>query len=177
MRIEQVQPSNPDQQFAEAVGVDSAGAGSWKAPSCDTDGSTISAYPVVGPGAPLERDTYPTAGVGQKLSWGFGGEAPKFSARCAVAPSLDSIKNNRHTHPVPAWERRPSNRESWCGRWSLQGLNPVTGRPCTRRMNCKTWGCCYCAHVEQSGRACRSGTMLRRWGFAIPHPHSRSFKD
>jgi len=106
------QPRNPH-QFAEAVGVDSAGAGSWKAPSCDTDGSVVSAWPVVGPGAPSEWDTYPTAGVGQRLSSGFGGEAPEFSARCAASlSSLDSIPNSRH-NALPHCDFRASDTTLW----------------------------------------------------------------
>jgi hypothetical protein len=145
MRIEQIQPSNQDQQFAEIVGVDSAGAGSWKAPSCDTDGSAVSAWPVVGPGAPLDWDTYPTAGVGQKLSWGFGGEASEFSARCAAdLSSLDSLTNNRNKISEPDYYVRPNGRGTYCGRMSISGFDPNTGRKIYRRVNCNTWSCSYC---------------------------------
>jgi len=143
---EQGQPSNPDFQFAEAAGVDSAGAGSWEAPSCDTDGSAVFAWPVVGQGAPLEWDTYPIAGVGQKLSWGSGGDAPGVSGVIAGGglSSLDSLKNNRNTGAVDACYRRPLGRGKFCGRWSIQGVDPETGRQKFRRINCGSWNCSYC---------------------------------
>jgi len=90
----------------------------------------------------LEWDTYPLpAGKDQKLSWGFGGEAPDDGRVAACLSSLDSIKNNRNNVQT---EARPTGRGKWCGRWSMHGRNPINGRLCTRRMNCKSWSCSYC---------------------------------
>jgi hypothetical protein len=144
MRYVQDQARNLNHQFAEVVGVDSAGAGSWKAPSCDTDGSVVSAWPVVGRGAPLEWDTYPTAGVGQKLSQGFGDRVPDVSAlRAGGLSSLDLITNNRNK-VLRDFEVRPVGRGKYCGRMCVCGMDPKTGHKIYRRVNCGSWGCSYC---------------------------------
>jgi hypothetical protein len=146
MRNGHGQHSNADHQFAVAVGVDSAGAGSWKAPSCDTDGSVASAWQVVGSGAPLEGNTYPTAGVGQKLSQGFGDRVPNLSASGAAgSPSLDTYTNNRHSYgEIPLRYRRPLGRGRFCGRLSIAGVDPKTNRKKFQRLNCGSWTCSYC---------------------------------
>jgi hypothetical protein len=100
-----------------------------------------------GDDAPLVWDTYPLpAGKDQKLSWGFGGEAPEFSARCAAAlSSLDSLTNNRHGGTeIPPYYRRPIGRGKFCGRLSVAGIDPKTGRKNCRRINCGGWACSYC---------------------------------
>jgi hypothetical protein len=57
--------------------------------------------------------------------------------------SLDSITNNRHT-TTPEYYRRPIGRGKHCGRWSIRGKDPKTGRTVFRRVNCNSWICSYC---------------------------------
>jgi hypothetical protein len=103
--------------------------------SCETAGGDWSS---------LEWDTYPLpAGKDQKLSWGFGGEATDERAIGACLPSLDSIPNNRHS-AVPDYYARPLGRGKYCGRWSIRGKDPKTGRTVFRRVNCGSWTCSYC---------------------------------
>lgn len=149
-------------EIVDAAAGISAGSGSWTAPSRDIDGAVASATANGGVGDLAEWDTYPPcADMDQKLSQGLEQSSDQspvsgacFDAGGACFPSLDPIENNRHktgTEPEanqvktkPHSETRPVGRANWCGRWSLRGLNPVNGRMCTRRMNCKTWACSYC---------------------------------
>src|ERR1017187_1530793 len=104
--------------------------------------------------SPLEWDTYPqTAGKDQKPSWGFGGEAPDLravgasgivAAGGAALSSLDSITNNRNNRELLAFEKRPQGRGKYCGRMSVTGVAPKTGRKVYRRVNCGSWTCSYC---------------------------------
>ncbi len=125
-----------------------AGSGSWKAPSCDLDSTPLNAIPAGEDWASLPWDTYsPPAGKGQKLSWGFGGEAPDLSPLGGAGlSSLDTLKNNQHRNGagIPDYYRRPRGRGKFCGRYSVKGLDPKTGRVNFRRINCKSWSCSYC---------------------------------
>jgi hypothetical protein len=104
--------------------------------------------------SPLEWDTYPqTAGKDQKPSWGFGGEAPDLravgasgivAAGGAALSSLDSITNNRNNRELLAFEKRPQGCGKYCGRMSVTGVDPKTGRKVYRRVNCGSWTCSYC---------------------------------
>src|ERR1017187_2065306 len=152
-------------QFAEVAGVASAGSSSRKALTSDLQGSEASAIhsPVVlaAPGwlAPdcgwpvsdvYASASYPQPVRDQKPSWGFGGETPDVSALCAAGtyresggPSLlDSLENNRNNSD--RIDGRPLGRARFCGRWSVCGINPKTGRKAFRRVNCGAWTCSYC---------------------------------
>jgi hypothetical protein len=86
----------------------------------------------------------PSAGKDQKLSWGFGGEAPDDRGLSACISSLDPLKNNQHTGKVPDYYRRPVGRGKFCGRCCCRGVDPKTGRKVYRRINCGSWSCSYC---------------------------------
>jgi hypothetical protein len=95
--------------------------------------------------SPLEWDTYPqTAGKDQEPSRGCGGRAPAISAPGAAFSSLDLITNNRHKREERAFDRRPQGRGKYCGRMSITGFDPKTGRKKFRRINCGSWTCSYC---------------------------------
>ena len=73
------------------------------------------------------------AGKDEKLSREFEGGA--LIGREAPVPSLlDSITNNRHT--TPDYYTRPIGRGKHCGRYSIKGVDPKTGRRVHRRVNC-----------------------------------------
>jgi len=142
-----------DNKFAGYGVGDSAGSGSWKAPSRDIYSAPYPAKVAVGEGEFLEWDSFPpTADMDQKLSWGFGGKAPDISAlgaagssaQAAGFSSLDSLTNNRNKKEIPAHYRRPSGRGKFCGRWSVSGIDPKTNRKVHRRVNCNSWSCSYC---------------------------------
>ena len=81
------------------------------------------------------------AGKDEKLSREFEGGA--LIGREAPVPSLlDSITNNRHT--TPDYYTRPIGRGKHCGRYSIKGVDPKTGRRVHRRVNCGSWTCSYC---------------------------------
>ena len=81
------------------------------------------------------------AGKDEKLSREFEGGA--LIGREAPVPSLlDSYTNNRHT--TPDYYSRPIGRGKHCGRYSIKGVDPKTGRGIHRRVNCGSWTCCYC---------------------------------
>ncbi|MDR3713346.1 MAG: hypothetical protein P4L51_11055 [Puia sp.] len=113
--------------------------------SCETAG---------GEDAPLVWDTYSLpAGKDQKPSWEFGGEAPDASALGAAGivaaggaafSSLDSLTNNRNKRAERDYDRRPVGRGKYCGRMSITGFDPKTGRKKFRRINCGSWTCSYC---------------------------------
>jgi hypothetical protein len=97
----------------------------------------------------LEWDTFPPSPAGKEneLSQGFQGTAsPADCARFArCLSSLDSLENNRHkTGTVPEYYQRPVGRGKFCGRCSLRGVDPKTGRTIHRRLNCGSWSCSYC---------------------------------
>lgn len=56
--------------------------------------------------------------------------------------SLDSLTNNRHK--TPDCYTRPLGRGKHCGRFSIRGIDPKTGRRVHRRVNCGSWACSYC---------------------------------
>jgi hypothetical protein len=81
------------------------------------------------------------AGKDEKLSREFEGGA--LIGRGAPEPSLlDSVTNNRHS--VPDYYARPVGRGKHCGRYSVRGIDPRTGRIVHRRVNCGSWTCSYC---------------------------------
>lgn len=83
----------------------------------------------------------PPAGKDEKLSREFEGGA--LIGREAPVPSLlDSLTNNRHT--TPNLYVRPVGRGRHCGRYSIKGTDPNTGRVIYRRVNCGVWTCSYC---------------------------------
>lgn len=95
--------------------------------SCDAAGGGIKPLP---------------AGKDKKLSREFEGRT-LIGAAGAVPSLLDSITNNRHS-PEPRYYARPVGRGKYCGRWSIRGRNPETGRTIIRRVNCGSWSCSYC---------------------------------
>ena len=96
--------------------------------SCETAGGVFNSLP---------------AGKDEKLSREF--ESGALIGREAPVPSsLDSLKNNRHTGTIPEYYLRPTGRGKFCGRLSVKGLDPKTGRTVYRRINCGSWSCSYC---------------------------------
>jgi hypothetical protein len=133
--------------IAAADGGYIAGSSSWTALSRDLYSTSDTATPAGGDWSSLEWDTYPPpAGKGSKPSWGFGGEAPDVSARLRGGlSSLDSLTNNRNkAAKVPEYYKRPKGRGKFCGRLSITGVDPTTGRTKFRRLNCNSWACSYC---------------------------------
>ena len=135
-------------KFAESHEGNSAGSSSRKALSSDLYSTWETAMPA-GEEWAIMKSGGPSlpAGKGQKPSWGFGGEAPDLSALGAAgSPSLDTLENNRHRNGagVPDYYRRPRGRGKFCGRYSVKGLDPKTGRTNFRRINCGSWSCSYC---------------------------------
>ncbi|MGA8089472.1 MAG: hypothetical protein WCA10_19520 [Terracidiphilus sp.] len=109
------------------------------------------------------------AGKGQKPSWGFGGEAPELSALGAAgSPSLDLLKNNQHTgHTEPDYYRRPVGRGKFCGRYSIRGVDPKTGRRNFRRLNCGSWSCSYCG--PRKARTARAAIRRTAEGLGLKY--------
>jgi hypothetical protein len=124
----------------------SAGSGSWKAPSRDLYSTSANLAGEEWANADFGFSSSLPAGKGQKLSWGFGGNAPDLSALGAAGfTSLDQITNNQHkARKEPAYYRRPVGRGKFCGRYSIRGVDPKTGRTNFRRINCGSWACSYC---------------------------------
>jgi hypothetical protein len=89
-----------------------------------------SAVPCV---AGVDRDTPGARLVG----WSGGSVASGFS-------SLDLITNNRNNRELRDFEKRPVGRGKYCGRMSVTGFDPKTGRKRFRRINCGSWTCSYC---------------------------------
>jgi hypothetical protein len=89
------------------------------------------------------REIPQPAGKEQKLSREFEGRA-LIGREAPVPSSLDSLKNNRHTGTIPEYYLRPTGRGKFCGRLSVKGLDPKTGRTVYRRINCGSWSCSYC---------------------------------
>ena len=54
--------------------------------------------------------------------------------------SLDEIQNNRNTGIPESFQQLGRNRN--CGVWTIVGCDGVVQR--FHRLNCRTWGCCYC---------------------------------
>lgn len=81
------------------------------------------------------------AGKDEKLSWEFEGEA-LIGHEVPVHSSLDSLTNNRHK--CLDYYARPLGRGKHCGRYSIRGIDPSTGRVVHRRVNCGSWNCTYC---------------------------------
>ena len=80
------------------------------------------------------------AGRDQKLSREFEGSA-LIGAEGAVPLSLDYLTNNRNTEPP---DLKKLGRGKHCGRFSIRGYDPKTGRHIYRRVNCGSWACSYC---------------------------------
>ncbi len=85
------------------------------------------------------------AGKDQKLSQEFE-DRVLIGRAASVSSSLDTLKNNQHRNGpgVPDYYRRPQGRGKFCGRYSVKGLDPKTGRVNFRRINCNSWSCSYC---------------------------------
>ena len=84
------------------------------------------------------------AGKDEKLSQEFEGRA-LIGRAAPVSSSLDKLKNNRITDAtVPDYYVRPKGRGKFCGRYSVKGQDPKTGRTVYRRVNCGSWSCSYC---------------------------------
>jgi hypothetical protein len=133
--------------FAEFDELTREGNGSWTVPTLDLYGTSDPANAAGGDWSALDCDTFPSpAGMENELSWGFGGKAPDDCARFArVFSSLDSLENNRNNgKPIPEYYRRPVGRGKFCGRCSVRGVDPKTGRMNYRRINCGSWSCSYC---------------------------------
>jgi hypothetical protein len=148
--------------IAESNAGTSAGSGSWKAPSRDLYGAGDFALQAGGVDVPFGAVYPPCAGLDQKLSWGVGGKAPDSSALGAAGivaaggaglaaldasgfSSLDLLlTNNRHRRALRDYEVRPQGRGKYCGRMSIAGTDPKTGRKSFVRLNCGSWGCSYC---------------------------------
>ena len=84
-----------------------------------------------------------------KSGWGSGGEAPRASARAELRSeaeqrtSLDSKEINRYTHDLA--ELHKQGRKRYCGLRTLTGVAANSGVTRFIRLDCKTWGCPYCA--------------------------------
>jgi hypothetical protein len=60
---------------------------------------------------------------------------------------LDSYRNNRNNSEEwngPEYYKRPCGRGKHCGRFSISGKDPATGRVVVKRVHCKSWACSYC---------------------------------
>jgi hypothetical protein len=62
------------------------------------------------------------------------------SAATQQTSLLDEIQNNRNTGIPPSFQALGRNRN--CGIWTIVGSDGVSQK--FHRLNCKTWGCCYC---------------------------------
>ena len=132
---------SPDSQFA---GCDAQQSGQRFLDSSDARliRHITSCEAAGGASAPLAWGTYPLpAGKDQKLSREFEGRA-LIGREAPVPPLLDSITNNRHT--CFDYYARPVGRGKYCGRYSIRGIDPKTGRLVHRRVNCGSWTCAYC---------------------------------
>ena len=97
------------------------------------------------------------AGKDQKLSWGAG-QSPVIFARGARVPSfLVSYTNNRDALQSDL-AAMPEGRGKHCGRFSIQGSDPKSGRVRFRRVNCGCWTCFYCGprRARRAKRAIRT---------------------
>jgi hypothetical protein len=56
--------------------------------------------------------------------------------------SLDELKNNRNTAIPESFQRLGRGR--YCGIWTVEGSSPDGRNRIFHRVNCKTWGCCFC---------------------------------
>jgi hypothetical protein len=56
--------------------------------------------------------------------------------------SLDEIQSNRNTDFPSSF--KSLRRGKHCGAWTVWGTTPDGLRRIFHRVNCKTWGCCYC---------------------------------
>jgi hypothetical protein len=127
----------------------SAGSCSQKAQSRDLYGAAAGSANIPSLGGVC----FPYAGLDEKLSHGSEqssdtiadviGAGTFDSGAGAGFPSLDSLENNRHKRGPECFER-PRGRGKFCGRWSIQGIDPKTNRKIFRRVNCGSWGCSYC---------------------------------
>jgi hypothetical protein len=133
------------QSFAGCDAQFSAGSSSSKGLSRDLHGTSQATEAADEGLASLEWDTYPTAGMDSNLSRGFGGGAPDGRGIAACLSSLDLLENNRHKRAkVLDHYAMPCNRGKFCGRYSVSGIDPKTGRKVYRRVNCGSWSCSYC---------------------------------
>jgi len=127
---------------------------------CETAGGDFSSLP---------------AGKDEKLSREFEGGARNGRA-APVLSSLDSITNNRHS--VPDYYQRPVGRGKHCGRYSIRGIDPKTGRTVHRRVNCGSWTCSYCGKRKArlaKNRIREEASRLNLcyfWTLTLAHPTS-----
>jgi hypothetical protein len=155
-------------EFAESHEGKIAGSSSRKALSSDLYSTWDSSMPAGEEWATMDCG-FPSlpAGKGSKPSWGFGGEAPDLSALGAAGfPSLDTLKNNRHKHE-PDYYRRPIGRGKFCGRLSIKGQDPKTGRTMYRRLNCGSWSCSYCG--PRKARTARAAIRRTAEGLGLKY--------
>src|ERR1700734_473362 len=122
--------STATQSFVDCDVQISAGSSSQKGLSRDLNGTSQATEAVDAGWASPEWDTYPsTAGMDSNPSRGFGGRAPDDRGMAAMLSSLDYLENNRHKRAkVPDYYAMPCNRGRFCGRYSVSGTDPKTGR-------------------------------------------------
>ncbi len=111
----------------------------------------------VGPGTPETSGRNPEAcppvsGISQdKSGRGSGGRAPSAASVASgvlrseatqQSSSLDELQNNRNTGIPKSFQSL--GRVRYCGIWTVSGWTPDGLRRQFHRLNCKTWGCCYC---------------------------------
>ncbi len=64
------------------------------------------------------------------------------SAATQRGSSLVELQNNRNIGNPESF--RSLRRAPYCGKWTVTGLAPDGNGRVFHRVNCKTWGCCYC---------------------------------
>ena len=108
------------------------------------------------------------AGKDQKLSQEFE-DGVLIGREASVSSSLDSLENNRHRNGVgvPDYYRRPQGRGKFCGRYSVRGLDPKTGRTMFRRVNCGSWSCSYCG--PRKARTARAAIRRKAEGLNLKY--------
>jgi hypothetical protein len=77
-----------------------------------------------------------TPGAASEASGVLRSEATQWSS------SLDEIQSNRNTDFPSSF--KSLRRGKHCGAWTVWGTTPDGLRRIFHRVNCKTWGCCYC---------------------------------
>lgn len=80
------------------------------------------------------------------------------SAATQRVSSLDEIQNNRNIGIPQSFQSLGRNRN--CGMWTIVGSDGVRQR--FHRLNCKTWGCCYCGPRKAKLYRYRIGQLAER---------------